>query len=46
MTGTRYKLEPYRQGEWRITLDGRAVFYGTLAECKEWLEINGHDDWN
>lgn len=23
--------------------DGRAVFYGTRAECKGWIERNGHD---
>ena len=24
----------------------RAVFFGTKAECNEWLERNGHDEWN
>lgn len=24
----------------------RAVFFGTKAECLEWIERNGHDEWN
>lgn len=24
----------------------KAVFFGTRAECKDWIEVNGHDDWN
>jgi hypothetical protein len=24
----------------------KAVFYGNRTECKEWIERNGHDDWN
>ena len=25
---------------------GKVVFYGTKEECKEWIEHNGHDEWN
>ena len=25
---------------------GATVFYGTKAECQEWVEYNGHDEWN
>ena len=25
---------------------GKIVFYGTKAECDDWLEVNGHDEWN
>jgi hypothetical protein len=24
----------------------KTVFYGTKRECEEWLERNGHDEWN
>jgi hypothetical protein len=25
---------------------GRIAFTGTRRECLEWIEYNGHDEWN
>jgi hypothetical protein len=24
----------------------KTVFHGTKSECSEWIEHNGHDEWN
>jgi len=31
---------------WKVVTrqDRRAMFYGTHAECVEWIEHNGHDE--
>ena len=26
--------------------DGATVFIGTLKDCREWIERNGHDEWH
>lgn len=33
---------------WKVvkTSTGTNVFFGTKQECAEWIERNGHDEWN
>lgn len=47
MSKTLYKIVTANADEWKVVRksDGKAVFYGTASECREWVERNGHDDW-
>jgi hypothetical protein len=47
-SNTAYKIGTERTGGYRVYrfINGamRVLFYGTYAECKEWVERNGHDE--
>ncbi len=37
-----------KRGAYHVLLksNGMIVFLGIKKECEEWLERNGHDEWN
>lgn len=34
--------------EWQVihVRSGKAVYFGSYGDCQQWIEYNGHDDWN
>lgn len=43
-----YLMRRDANGDYKIIKrsSGRVVFYGDRDDCEQWLERNGHDEWN
>jgi hypothetical protein len=49
--GMKYRVKKSGNADEYVVIELRAqrdrdVFFGTKAECVEWIETNGHDEWN
>jgi hypothetical protein len=43
-----YAIKAAGGSEYKVVLvrTGKPYFYGTRKECREWIELNGHDENN